>query len=114
MGRHKQPYLIPILTSNSSKLRRRSIIMNSAMRSRLVPVARRLFSTGQVAREGHPKYQKVKELQQKFQADVGTYVPIHLRGGQTDMVLIGVTMTLVAFVAVKTVKLWYTLAMKGR
>ena len=52
--------------------------MNSAMRSRLVPVARRLFSTGQVAREGqvHPKYQKVKELQQKFQADVGTYVPV--------------------------------------
>ena len=30
------------------------------------------------------------------------------------MVLIGVTMTLVAVVAVKTVNLWYTLAMKGR
>lgn len=52
--------------------------MNSAMRSRLVPVARRLFSTGKVVRDGqvHPKYQKVKELQQKFQADVGHFVPV--------------------------------------
>ena len=50
--------------------------MNSAMRSRLVPVARRLFSTGKVVRDVHPKYQKVKELQQKFQADVGHFVPV--------------------------------------
>jgi len=88
--------------------------MNSAMRSRLVPVARRLFSTGKVVRDVHPKYQKVKELQQKFQADVGHFVPIHMRGGQTDMILMGITMTLVAVVTVKMTTMWYTMAMKGR
>ena len=52
--------------------------MNSATRSRLVPVARRLFSTGKVVQDAqvHPKYQKVKEMQQKFQADVGSFVPV--------------------------------------
>eukprot|EP00093_Oithona_nana_P011548 11548.XXX_773790_773456_1 [CDS] Oithona nana genome sequencing. len=90
--------------------------MNSATRSRLVPVARRLFSTGKVVRDAqvHPKYQKVKEMQQKFQADVGSFVPIHLRGGQTDKIMIGITMSLVAVISVKTVMLWYSLAMKGR
>ena len=45
----------------------------------MAPVARRLFSTGQVARaeaEIHPNYAKIKEKQQKFQADVGHYVPV--------------------------------------
>ena len=37
-----------------------------------------------------------------------------MRGGQTDMILMGITMSLVAIVTVKMTTMWYTMAMKGR
>ena len=54
--------------------------MNTALRTRLAPLARRCFTTGRALRQDqvHPSYQKIKDTQKFYQADVGTFVPVRI------------------------------------